>query len=370
MTRRIHVLTDGFCAPNAQALVIPLIRHRKDLRRSGFEIRLFDKISEELTDCDRLLVDARFFSGVEEGKASYMLSHLGLMMSKCPDLVWCDTTDSSSFIHKEILPAVPAYLKNQMLRDRNEYLRPIYGRRLFADHYHRVEGISDATENEKDRTAQIEDPALLKKLVLGWNSSLADYSKFGLLRSRLYRRLNWRLFLSDQIPFSPVNGPRSNDLSLRMSFNYDRDTVAFQRRKVREILNHLVPTDRLKRGDYFRELAQTKFVFSPFGWGEINYRDYETFLSGGVLIKPDMDHMESWPNLFVRNVTYLPVEWSLEGLEAQIQHWLADYPTQKTVAIQAQETYLRFLVGADAGKLFADRFTTVMAEIDLLHSAE
>ena len=36
------------------------------------------------------------------------------------------------------------------------------------------------------------------------------------------------------------------------------------------------------------------------GEREINYRDYESFLSGSVLIKPDMDHVDTWPNYYLK----------------------------------------------------------------------
>ena len=40
----------------------------------------------------------------------------------------------------------------------------------------------------------------------------------------------------------------------------------------------------------------TKVVISAFGLGEIILKDFETFLTGGMLMKPDMSHMETWPN--------------------------------------------------------------------------
>ena len=40
-------------------------------------------------------------------------------------------------------------------------------------------------------------------------------------------------------------------------------------------------------------------MVSPFGFGEITLKDFETFLSGSVLVKPNMSHMETYPNFYI-----------------------------------------------------------------------
>jgi hypothetical protein len=47
-----------------------------------------------------------------------------------------------------------------------------------------------------------------------------------------------------------------------------------------------------------------KLIFSPFGWGEINYGDFEGILSGDALVKPAMSHLQTWPELYVEGETY------------------------------------------------------------------
>ena len=72
------------------------------------------------------------------------------------------------------------------------------------------------------------------------------------------------------------------------------------------------------RKEYIKELCQSEYVFSPFGWGEICYRDFEFVLSNAVLIKPNMDHIDTFPNIYVKGA-YVPVEWDLSNLEEAIQ---------------------------------------------------
>ena len=60
---------------------------------------------------------------------------------------------------------------------------------------------------------------------------------------------------------------------------------------------------RLPTRTYRAILSGAKIMPSPFGWGELGVRDYETFIFGAALVKPDMAHTETWPNLFVRGQT-------------------------------------------------------------------
>jgi len=48
---------------------------------------------------------------------------------------------------------------------------------------------------------------------------------------------------------------------------------------------------------YIEIMLDTKFVFSPFGWGEFCFRDYEAILCGCVLFKPQMDRIAQFPDI-------------------------------------------------------------------------
>lgn len=48
---------------------------------------------------------------------------------------------------------------------------------------------------------------------------------------------------------------------------------------------------------YLEIMLDTKIIFSPFGWGEFCYRDYEALLCGCNLIKPPMDYIVQIPDI-------------------------------------------------------------------------
>ena len=48
-------------------------------------------------------------------------------------LIFCDTTDSSSWIKAKVFDYVDKYAKGQILKNKQKYLRPIYANRVYAD---------------------------------------------------------------------------------------------------------------------------------------------------------------------------------------------------------------------------------------------
>jgi hypothetical protein len=79
---------------------------------------------------------------------------------------------------------------------------------------------------------------------------------------------------------------------------------------------------RVSRRRYLLELFASKIVFSPFGWGEVCFRDYEAAAAGCLLIKPDMGHLRTSPDIFRDGQTYVSVRWDLADLGEKIRHYL------------------------------------------------
>jgi hypothetical protein len=88
---------------------------------------------------------------------------------------------------------------------------------------------------------------------------------------------------------------------------------------------------RLERGErvsleaYYLAMQQAKVVVAPFGYGEIAPRDIEAAAVGAVLIKPDMGHLETTPNIYENGRTYIACRHDFSDLPEKVDGILSDY---------------------------------------------
>lgn len=96
--------------------------------------------------------------------------------------------------------------------------------------------------------------------------------------------------------------------------NYDfgiRNDLYYSRHRKRSLdeLDRLdgtynVVSNRLLPEDYNIALSKSKCAVSPFGMGEICFRDFETWNMGCILIKPFMHNVITYPNPYIDRETY------------------------------------------------------------------
>ena len=103
---------------------------------------------------------------------------------------------------------------------------------------------------------------------------------------------------------------KHNFINARFSYQGYSNSVAFNRKL---ILNKILNNKKFIKGrisswEYTKELSKTIAMISPFGWGEICYRDFEAILNKNLLVKPDMKHIETWPNIY-NDEHYFRLDW-------------------------------------------------------------
>ncbi len=138
-----------------------------------------------------------------------------------------------------------------------------------------------------------------------------------------------------------------------------RPSISYQRKLILDKIegNPLFLTRRVPQGRFNRETANSRIILSPFGWGELCLRDFETVRSGALLLKPDMGHIETWPDIFVPGETYIPFDWDAEQLAAQADYYLTHENERQGIAENAAQVY------AGAVGMMQERFSSVMEEI-------
>ncbi|WP_417814248.1 glycosyltransferase [Thalassospira alkalitolerans] len=353
----IHFLTPGFTSPNGSAFLFPLLHFNRSLQQNGLVLRLFSRAEEDLTDCDVLLVDSKFHKFQWAENSEQVIEQFAKWTEQVR-VIYCDTTDSSGSLQSELLPIVDKYAKSQLLRDKQAYCRPLYGHRYFADYYHQRGGVIDSAP---EWSIPVQNKSLLNKLVLSWNTGLADYSLWGPNLMRIYRRFPLNRLLRFPEPVYAPEKQRRLDVSCRFGVTYHRESVAWQRRQIREKMIDRLNTDKLSRKRYFQELGSSKVVVSPFGWGEITLKDFEVFLTGGLLLKPALDNMVTWPDLFVAEETMVAFDWDLANFDDVLDEVLRDTPRRLHIATEGQRRYAEHTSSPDASHLFVNHFSRMIS---------
>lgn len=77
--------------------------------------------------------------------------------------------------------------------------------------------------------------------------------------------------------------------------------------------------------EYYKTMSRSKIIIAPFGYGEIAPRDIESAQVGAILIKPDMSHIETVPNIYIPKRTYAPVRWNFNNLNNEIEVLLSKF---------------------------------------------
>ncbi len=357
MATQVHILTPGFTSPNGVAFLFPLYVHRSRLSDLGIRFRCFTRHAPQVADCDALIIDSRFYLHRWARDERAALDEIAGYAERVGVVLYVDPSDSTGWLQSQVLPFVTRYCKPQLLKDRAAYLHPHYGDRIYADYYHRAFGVED---DEPVASRPVASADELAKLRVSWHSGLADHSLWGPARTGLRRHLPFDGLLAFPRSFTPVRRPRPVGVACRFGVAYERDTVAFQRRRIRETLRPRLPTQKLGRRAYFAEMRAARIVVSPFGYGEITLKDFEALLCGALLVKPDMSHLDTWPDLFRDGQTIAAHRWDLSDVEGVLDAMLADDARREEMAERGQAHYRHHIASERGYDEFCVRFREIL----------
>ena len=357
---RVNILTRGFNSPNGIGFLFPFVVYKRELSDFGIQVSFFTSIfNPKLCDCDVLFIESRSFSHRWQAEGDpAVLQDLSRLAQKAP-LVWFDISDSTGWLQPQVLPFVRWYYKSQLLRDRRLYMEEHYGNRIWADYYHRRAGVTDASPAQ---SRVITQPEFLPRLRVSWNSGIANYTMYGPHIMGLRRFLPLDLLLWPPKSFIPPHAKRKIPLACRMGVNYERQTVSYQRKQIQKLLKNRLDTTKVGRRAYYIEMQKTRLVISPFGFGEITLKDFEAILCGATLLKPDVSHMETWPNLFVSGKTILTHEWDLSDFIEKVSMAHSCPHQLQTLAECAQETYRADLEKRSTQMGFCSRILNIVRD--------
>jgi hypothetical protein len=256
-----------------------------------------------------------------------------------------DITDSTGVTHFELLPHVDLYLKKHLFKNKSLYTQEFYGGRIFSDFYHRKYGIIDSKPFKQFYPL---DTKFMNKVDLSWNMGMGDiYNAFS-NKNGLSRRFPKLITTNYKVPFTDPKTDRQYDIFMRMNTNLARETVTFHRKELVSRLDRMLEIDKSLHGSvegklplrkYRQMMKESKIGFGPFGWGELNVREYEALIFGCLLLRPDISHMDTWPNIFISGETCDTYRWDFSDLEEKIRTYLDDEKRRLEIAQNGQDAY-------------------------------
>jgi hypothetical protein len=270
-------------------------------------------------------------------------------------VIWLDASDTVGPINRAVLDRVRVYAVRQLLKNRIQYTLPMLHGSPVDDYYYRT---FDLSLPNSPWFASISGESL-DKLAVFWNIALSDWR---ILHPNRLRRAAGILFPNPAYQLrltAPDVLSRPIDITCRVSTHSRFAAVNFHRELVKsatmQMADHYVvrAQGKVPYHIYAAELRAARIVVLPFGRGEICYRDFEAFAAGSIVVKPDMSHLDTFPECYFPNQTYIAHRWDMSDFADTIQHILTHIDEYQQIAHTGQR---RFIDVCGDGESFAIHF--------------
>lgn len=356
--RTVNILSDNPRWKDRSILFF-LYKWNSDFLKAGIKLNFFYDHHKFLeASADEGIILSRYFSEWQNiqkrsgANHDALVTYLGKAKKVYNRIFWFDVSDGTGSTDFSIIKYVDVFLKKQVLKNRHYYTED-HGRKSV-----RI-WLQDTGENINTNFDYYDPcpPEELHKIRIAWNLGMCDYRYFP-----HYTRVLSNYWLGNPTVKEPGMG-KEIDISFRGNASYDKtNLISFQRNKVFECLpglnGQVIAGGIVSRKQYLDEIGKSKICISPFGWGEICYRDFEAFLYGCVLVKPTVDYMDTFPNVFFGDKTYISTSLDMSDIRQRIQYTIDNYPMLKEIAVNGQNEYLKYIT--DKNHL-VDHFTAMIA---------
>ena len=340
----------------------PIFLHHELFKGLQIEFKFFFKISEHIYAGDFLIISSRFFGKLtSDPKNRFVLKFLENLNKKDIKIIWFDLRDSAGTTQFHVLPYVDFYVKKQIYKDFKTYTKNLYGGREYSNYYYENYGIKD-----KDLYLMTKlDLKYKEKILLGWNLGVRNFKYYAkpkfnkislFLKNKIEYYLNKNISCDESVLLS--SRAKKYNLFANNRTQISRNTVRFQRELFKKKINQTTFNDSLidvniDFNNFYKILSETKILLSLFGWGEVCYKEFEATVCGCSFIAPEMSNILTWPNIYKKNATYIPVDWNLNNLNSVLNMLIRNDDLRYKLVINAQNEIIS--VSKENGKRFLNK---------------
>lgn len=248
-------------------------------------------------------------------------------------------------IRPEVLPLVDRFFNKSLFKDKSLYQRKLYGDELFTEESHHKYGVSDP--DPRDRQV-VGNPAFVDKLAISWNIGVGDFPKLkwrqrsAVALARTFGAPAAKPFHKNPVLSRDVFPDNTGEFPVNARWGGPkRPTMLHHRTMMLDVIGSdpRFLIGKVSQNQYNREIKNSKITLSPFGWGEVCFRDFEAVLNASLLIKPDMSHLETWPDIFIPYETYIPIAWDGSDLLEKVTLYLSNDQERVRLVKNAFDNY-------------------------------
>jgi len=159
--------------------------------------------------------------------------------------------------------------------------------------------------------------------------------------------------------------PRRHDAHFRGTMSYSGSEVETHRNLCMQALasykGAAVYGASIHYEHYLAEMLESRTVVSPWGCGEPCHRDYEAMLLGAVLIKPQTDHVDCWPDIYRVGFTYVACNLDFSDLHDKIRYVCDNWDSFRERRIRNRELVIESRTREYRANRLAESFRRALA---------
>ena len=344
--RNILFLTDR----KACHLALPLLKWRRWLLKEGLRVQVSCNAADiSSKQWDDVILTEPLYRAKFRGNTEFFANGAPLIRKDIKSardggasVIFFEARDGTSSPWFELLPEVDQYWKKQLLVDRDYYCTLAYRDKP---------SIWVEAEQTKRQPAEAQ---YIDKLKVGWNIA---YHPYGWPQKGSWLPLWYGLVASPHFTDSSATKELLTAFRGRLAGNRKGHRQATIDALVSMKHPRIITGGVVSKRQYNQEVRNSQVVVSPFGYGEPCFRDMEAFMAGAALLKPAMGHLETFPDLYKPEGTYVEYAWDSSNLPGILLELESEPERMQRIASEGQKTFKKHWTDAN---LFVSHFAKVL----------